>query len=141
MPVENGRKNLSRRRREAPRAAADSAAGANRLAPIRAFCASMGPSTRPQTASAVKFFSRGESRATNVIATAKARANSARCAHAQFNIAERFASKTRNPSAFLHRVEILVRERAAEKVFGARLCRRSLRVSAAAAGRGTYTQN
>ena len=74
--------------------------GANRLAPIRAFCAPCGRPTRPRRASAAKFFQRSESGCGAALSRMMAFAARLRRAHEQQEIASTDSDKTHCSSAF-----------------------------------------
>jgi hypothetical protein len=129
------------RRRRTPDAFVTDAAAANRLALIRAFCASPEPSTRPQSRPVHNFFRAAKAVAPGVFAAAKACASDACAAPRDFVRKKNEATKTHISSAFLSRAIILRKKRAGAEIFLPASRRRSLRASRTTRRGGAYTQN
>jgi hypothetical protein len=114
---------------------------ANHLAPIRSFCASSDPSTRPKTHSVRKFFcvaksgARASRRAKRF--TGSDRNRIAFCRHDK-NCDN---AKTLDSSAFLHGAAFGAKKCARAKFSAAALRPRGGRASSASGGSGSYTQN
>jgi len=121
------RESLSRCRREAPHAAGKRAARANRLALIRAFCAAVGPLTRPRRRSVHNFFAMVNPPMPTAIVPTKTRTNGERCARSPRDAAKCDVAETSVSSALLYRLEFLVGDRAGEKFFVRAFRRRSRR--------------
>jgi len=124
-----------------PHAVGKCAAAANHLAPIRAFCASSGPSTRPKTHSVRKFFCVAKSGAqASRRAKQFARSGRARIAFSRHD-KNCDSAKTLDSWALLHGVAFGAEKCAREKISAAPLRLRCGRASSANGGSGSYTQN
>jgi hypothetical protein len=117
------------------------AVAANHLAPIRAFCASSGPSTRPKTRSVRKIFCAAKSGArASLCAKRFAGSDRNRIAFCRYD-KNCDNAKTLDSSAFLHGVAFGAKKCARGKISAAALRLHGGRASSANGGSGSYTQN
>jgi len=131
----------ARCRREALRAVVERAVSANRLALIRAFCASMGPSTRHFRRPVQNFFSADTDRHLHIVKHCATRAKNLRSAQRRGNFATSEIAESHISSAFLSNARNHARDRVSEKFFRVALCQRAPCAPSAAARGGGYTQN
>jgi hypothetical protein len=111
------------------------------LAPIRAFCASPGRQTAPQTPPVHNFFCGANALVSAVAVRAESRVENADSRAVARESQNKNVDKTRISSALLHKIETVAQILAAEKVFRAGSPRTTRRAARAVAGRGVYTQN
>jgi hypothetical protein len=141
LQAERKRECLAPQQREAPRAVAGRTVRANRLALIRAFCASARPSTRLRRCPVHNFFSQGESGSARIVEHTKSRAGNVSWALDDCDVAARDVTETCISSALLHHTEFLARNNVDAKFSVGECCRQSQRTCSADAETGTDTQN
>jgi hypothetical protein len=134
------RESVAQRRRETPRAVTKRAVAANRLALIRAFCASPRPSTRPPTLVAQNFFACARPPHVDFAACRKMRDKDDARASDSEKIKKPDVAETHVPSALSRCLDFCSQNPASEKFLAAAQLQRSRCASRAAAGRGSYAQ-